>query len=185
MNWDEYSNLRGQHSLLSASNNSWTNYDTIKFIQWLYNSDMKERGTRLHAYASEAIQLKRKQADVDNISSFINDCIDMNMHSEVVLFYSKYAFVTADAITDVDDTVYIFDLKTGQNPANFRQLYVYAAYYCLRNKINPFSYKYVFRIYQFEEYEELEGDPNEVKRLVDLIVEFEGIIRSTKEVNGV
>ena len=185
MSWGRYSKLKGQHALLSPSNYHWINYDKEKLLKVLYNQKMKERGTKLHEFASEAINLKRYQAGNDNVSQFVNDCIDMKMHSEEVVYATEYAFGTADAINEVNDVIYIFDLKTGEHKAKFTQLYLYAAFYCIMNDINPISKKYVFRIYQYEEYEQLEGDPLEVKRLMELTIEDSDVVKAIEEENGV
>ena len=60
MNWRDHSRLTGKHALLGASNYHWLNYDADRLTNAVLNYQAKERGTRLHAFAAECIDLKQK-----------------------------------------------------------------------------------------------------------------------------
>lgn len=57
MNWRDHSRLTGKHALLGASNYHWLNYDADRLTNAVLNYQAKERGTRLHAFAAECIDL--------------------------------------------------------------------------------------------------------------------------------
>ena len=72
MNFTEHSDLIGTHAFLSPSQNAWTNYTEEKLIQRYLSSKAVERGTRLHEFAAEAIELNRKQSGRDTLSMYVN-----------------------------------------------------------------------------------------------------------------
>lgn len=168
----------GKHAFLSASKYSWTNYDEDKLEEVFRNSMEAQRGTDLHAYAAEAIRLRRKQPRTrDTVNMFINDVIGYRMASEQILFYSPNVFGTADAISFKNGLLRIFDLKTGVTKASFTQLLVYAALFCLEYDIKPAEVKFDLRIYQSNEIFvlELENDDivHDVINIMGKIVKFD------------
>lgn len=143
MNFENYSRLEGQHAILSASQHSWLRYDDEKLRQYYTSIRAKELGTRLHALAAEHIELGiRMPKSETTLNKYINDAIGYKMTPEQVLYYSDYAFGTADAISFRKNILRIHDLKTGTNPAykinkktgeiTLEQLEIYAALFCLQ-----------------------------------------------------
>lgn len=178
MRFKQYSHLAGMHATLSASSNSWTNYDPDK-LEAMYRAKLAaQRGTEEHAFAAECIRLRHRLEDTgQTINTYVNDCIGFRMTPEQVLFYSEHAFGTADAIDDRDDRLKIFDLKTGLIEANVRQLEVYAAFYCLQYHKLPHNLKEIdLRIYQNDEIKMFEGDPHTIMQIMETIKMFEPII---------
>lgn len=160
MIWNDHSNLKGRHSILSPSQNSWLRYSDQDDYASLQRRCIAEysatAGTIIHDYAQQritnrlpmsqdeqnAILLELIRNDIPmyaiDISQFyqtlveyVNDTIDYNMDSEVTLYYSENAFGTCDAIRYYRRNLRIHDLKTGIKPAGFDQLIVYAAYFFL------------------------------------------------------
>lgn len=178
MNFNRHSELEGKHAFLGASNYHWLNYDKQKLISVYYNMMAKQRGTRLHKFASDAIKESIKLEDNDStLGMFVNDCIDDRMASEAILYYSPNAFGTADAISFDDDTLKIYDLKTGKTPASMKQLYIYAAFFCLEHGINPNDILTHLRIYQNSEALILEPDPSEIWDVMDKTIFFDDVIQ--------
>lgn len=171
--WD----LNGKHSVLSASNYSWTNYDEEKFKETYKNQLAKIRGTRLHALAKEAIDLKvhlpRSRRTLD---MYVNDAIGFGLSPEQPLAYSKKAFCTADTIGVPKNVLRIHDLKTGAIPAKMRQLEVEAAYFCLEYGIRPDELPMELRIYQNDDVMVHEPDPEVIDALMKKIVLFDAIM---------
>ena len=132
MNWRDHSRLTGKHALLGASNYHWLNYDADRLTNAVLNYQAKERGTRLHAFAAECIDLKQKlPKNKKTLNTYVNDAIGFRMDTEQVLYYSDNCYGTADAISFNDGFLRIHDLKTGAVPAHMEQLYIYAALFCL------------------------------------------------------
>lgn len=181
MSFNKHYELEGKHAFLSASNYRWLKYDKNKLID-IYNAKQAvERGTRLHEYAATAIRLKRKQPKTkETVCMHINDAIGFRMEPEVVLKYSLNCFGTADAICFRNKTLRIHDLKTGETPAKMDQLMIYAALYCLEYDVNPSDIKIILRIYQFNSFIEYEPEPEEIKEIMDIIIEFDGVIDQVK-----
>ena len=147
MKWNRHPEYEGRHSFLSASQCHWLNYTPDKMISRFENEQAKQRGTELHEFASEAIRHKIKLLPGNThpaVANFVNDAIGYRMDSEVLLFYSPYAFGTADAIRyeppkkdNPRGFLRIHDLKTGVTKPKMEQLLVYAAYFCLEYGVKP------------------------------------------------
>ena len=101
------------------------------------------------------------------------------MQSEQVLYFSDYFFGTADAIKydQRKKELYIFDLKTGSTKPSFIQLDIYAAFFCLEYGIKPEKLYIQTRLYQFDKCKVNEPDPVAIRDLMDLIIEFDHILR--------
>lgn len=179
MNFNKHYDLEGKHAFLSASNYHWLGYSREKLITVYQNAKAKERGTRLHKFASDAINEGIRLEDTGStLGMFVNDCIDDNMSSEVVLYYSPFAFGTADAISFDGEILKIYDLKTGKTPASMKQLYIYAAYFCLEYSVNPNDIKIHFRIYQDSKALMLDPDSEEIWDVMDIIIAFDDILKN-------
>ena len=210
MIFDKHLELEGQHAFLSPSQYHWIRYTKEKLIERYFNSQAVERGTKLHAYAHDAIELNRMQPrNKDTVNMFINDAIGFKMASEQPLFYSYLCFGTADAISYKRNMLRIHDLKTGETEAHFEQLRIYAALFCLnyqarvrelRKKglsdidiarqfdVSPKELHFDpeqmneinLRIYQSGVVREEIADPREIRDLMDIIVSSVEVIRNVK-----
>ena len=210
MVFEKHSELKDTHALLSPSQHSWINYTEEKLRERYFSAQAAERGTRLHAFAHEAIELTRLQPrNKDSLNMFVNDAISYKMASEQPLFYSWNCYGTADAISYRRNTLRIHDLKTGVTQAHFEQLRIYAALFCLeyqraiedmrrKGLSDPYIAKclditpkelhcdplqmneIILRIYQFNAVREEIADPQEIKALMDIIVASDSVIRELK-----
>lgn len=191
MEFNKHSELEGKHAYLSASKPSWLRYEPEQLIERVEKSNAAALGTRLHAFACEAIKLRQKmEANGKTVNRYVNDCIGFRMTPEQPLFYSWYAFGTADALSfrrEADGTrvLRIFDLKTGTGPVKFEQLVIYAAYFNLeyggKYKFKPMDIAYELRIYQNDDYVVYEPTPEEIVYAMSRIVESDKIIRNHLE----
>lgn len=174
MIWNEHGKLRGQHAFLSASKYHWINYDLDKLGESYQNFQAVQRGTKLHALAQGLIEEKIRQARTKKtFNMYVNDAIGYNMLPEQVLYFSENCFGTADCISFRDNTLRIHDLKTGSTPAHMEQLEIYAALFCLEYRYKPDEIKIELRIYQNDDIEIEEPDPNYIYEIMDKIVEFD------------
>lgn len=181
MDFNNHSDLNGEHSFLSPSNYHWINYSREKLEAVYLNQRSKERGTVLHAFASIAVEEKIKLANHKKaLNMFVNDCIGFKMESEQVLYYSNNAFGTADAISFRDNMLRIFDLKTGVTKASFKQLDVYVALFCLEYGIDPKKIEIETRIYQGNGFEVSIPEPGYILDIMNTIEEFDIIINNIK-----
>ena len=152
MNFVRHLNLEGLHAPFSPSQSSWLRYDDDKVLDVYLNKKAAERGTRLHDWAKDTIDLGMKQPrSKRTICAYINDAIGFKMSTEVVLFYSERFFGTADTISFRNNLLRIHDLKTGKTPVKMEQLEIYAALFCLEYKIKPGEIDMELRIYQNDE----------------------------------
>ena len=182
MNFIKHSNLEGQHAPFGASRSSWLNYDDEKAITYLNNMKAKEIGTRLHAWAAETIELGIKQPrSKKTLYAYVNDAIGFKMSPEVVLFYSKYFFGTADAICFRNNILRIHDLKTGKLPVHIEQLEIYAALFCLEYKIKPGEIEMELRIYQNDEIIVHNPTAEDILPIMDKIIHLNKILESNEE----
>ena len=60
------------------------------------------------------------------------------------------------------------------------QLMIYAALFCLEYHIKPNDIHIELRLYQFDQAEILEPDPNDIYGIMDTIVEFDKYINEMK-----
>ena len=210
MIFDKHSELEGSHAFLSPSNNAWTNYDREKLIQRYHSAKAVERGTMLHAFAHDAIMLNRMQPrSKDSLCMYVNDAIMFKMTPEQPLIYSLNCYGTADAISYKRNVLRIHDLKTGEIEAGMKQLYIYAALFCLnyQNRVRELRKKglsdmdiamqfdvkqselhfepemfddIVLRIYQFNEFKEEHPNPEDIRGLMNIIIEDDGILKELR-----
>lgn len=183
MKFNTHSTLEGRHSSLSASKYHWIRYSNEKFIESFHKAEAARLGVRLHAFADEAIKMGIKlENNSKTLNRYINDCIGYRMSTEVVLRYSDNAFSTADALDFTKNPhsdrmiLRCFDLKNGVSPASGDQLLVYAAYFCLEYGVRPMEIDYDLRIYQNDDFVEIEVNAEDILYIMDRIVEFDALI---------
>lgn len=182
MIFNKHYDLEGTHAPFSASKSSWLRYDDEKLIEVYTNMQAKELGTKLHEFAKMAIDLGIKQPRSNNtLSAYINDAIGFAMDTEVVLFYSKYFYGTADSIAFRKNFLRIHDLKTGSIPAHMEQLVVYAALFCLEYKVDPKDIKIELRLYQNNEVLVHQPEPEEIKEVISKICHCNSILLKMEE----
>lgn len=117
---------------------------------------------------------------IDTLRAYINDAIGFKMKPEVVLFYSKYCFGTADTISFRNKLLRIHDFKSGDIAASMDQVMIYAALFCLEYKINPADIKIELRIYQGGEVKMYEPTAVEISDIGNHIIESDKIIKMFK-----
>ena len=182
MNFNEHWNLEGRHAFLSASKYHWINYDQDRLISAYRNWKAKERGTRLHAFACEAIKLGVKLSNSKRtLNRYVNDAIGFGMTPELILYYSDNCFGTADALSFDGNQLRIHDLKTGSTPASFHQLEIYTALFCLEYNYDPNDIDIVLRIYQSDEILEDSPDPSAIVDIMNTIVDFDRVIEGLRK----
>lgn len=173
MKFNPHLELEGAHAFLSPSKYHWVNDNDDKLLVRYSNHKAVQTGVEMHEFASHAIKKNIKLARYKKaLYMFVNDAIGYNMESEQMLYYSPYCFGTADAISFRDNTLRIFDLKTGISKPSFIQLDTYAALFCLEYDYNPNKIDIILRIYQGAGYEERIPDPEEIGYIMEKIVGF-------------
>lgn len=186
MRFNNHYNLTGLHAPFTASQSSWLRYDDDKAREAYERKKSAERGTRLHAWAKETIDLGIKQPrSKKTIYEYVNDAIGFKMSTEVVLFYSDRFFGTADAICFREDRktgrhiLRIHDLKTGvvgEPDKHFEQLKVYAALFCLEYKFKPSEIDIVLGVYKKDEVAFCEPEPDEIVEIINKIVHLDKLL---------
>lgn len=171
----------GAHAFLGASKYHWLNYDEEKLVNTYKNMLAAQRGTRLHSFARECIELGQKlPKSKKTLNQFVNDAIGFGMRPEQPLFYSKNCFGTADAISFKNYILRIHDLKTGVTPASMHQLEIYSALFFLEYgdslNIKPKDVKTEFRIYQNDSVEIGFPEAEIIIDVMDKIIFFDKIL---------
>lgn len=185
MNFNEHGQLRGCHAFLSASKYHWINYDDEKLVTTYSNFLASQKGTKLHDFAAQCIELGQKlPKSKKTLNMYVNDAIGFHMTPEQVLYYSDNCFGTADAISFRNGLLRIHDLKTGVIPAHMEQLMVYAALFCLEYKMKPAEIGMELRIYQSDEIIVHEPEVDEIVPIIDKIISFDKLIQRIKEQEG-
>lgn len=183
MKFNQHYNLEGCHAFLGASKYHWINYDEEKLDDSYKKFLAIQRGTELHEFARQAIELGIKlQKSKKTLNMYVNDAIGYKMTPEQVLFYSENCFGTADAISFKHNLLRIHDLKTGVVPAHMEQLEVYAALFCLEYGMNPAKIDMELRIYQNDEIVIFEPTVEDIAPIIDKIITFDKRIDALKEV---
>lgn len=181
MNFNKHYDLEGQHAFLSASKYHWVNYDeekvSVAYEKWL----AVQRGTKLHEFARQCIQLGQKLPKSRlSLNNYVNDAIGFRMTPEQPLFYSVNAFGTADTICFRDNLLRIHDLKTGVSPVSMVQLEVYSALFCLEYSENPKAIDFELRIYQSNEIAIHKPESKDILEIMGKIVLFDKTIEKLK-----
>lgn len=185
MNFNNHSNLEGQHAFLGASKYHWINYDEAKVAESYSKFMATQKGTVLHAFAAQCIQLGQKlPKSQKTLNMYVNDAIGYKMTPEQVLYYSENCFGTADSISFRSRLLRIHDLKTGVIPAHMEQLEIYAALFCLEYKVNPADIEMELRLYQNNEILYHNPTAEDIVPIMDKIIAFDKIINKIKEQEG-
>lgn len=187
MNFNRHSTLEGLHAPFGASKSSWIRYDDDKLVTTYKNLKAKERGTRLHEFAAEAIRLGITLKDTNKtINRYVNDAIGFRMSPEVVLYYSPHFFGTADSISfrhekkEKVKVLRISDLKTGES-GHLEQLEIYAALFCLEYKVKPSEIKIILKLYKNDEIETEEPEPEVIQAIMDKMIHDEPLLSKVDE----
>ena len=172
MIFNTHSKLVGQHAFLSASKYHWLNYDEQKIEASFYSAVSAQRGTALHQLANDLITLGVRLPDTPTtMNLYVNDALGFRMSPEQVLFFSENCFGTVDAISYRANKLRIHDLKTGITPTSFKQLWIYAAIFCLEYGIKPTEIDMELRIYQNDEVRvDEEVTPDIITHVMDRII---------------
>lgn len=182
MNFNDHSRLGDRHALLSASQSHWLNYDDQKLEARYYSLNAAKRGTDLHLLAHECIRMGVKQrSSKEAFCRYVNDGIKYGMTCEVRLFYSENCFGSADTVSYNNGLLRIHDYKSGITPASFRQLYVYAALFCLEYGKDPYEEAIELRIYQGVDLKIDIPEPEAIAHVMDRIVHCDEIIQRLRE----
>ena len=183
MNFNKHSELIGQHAFLGASKYHWLNYDDDKLVQAYLSSLAVQRGTELHDLAYNLIRLGVKlPRSKTTLNMYVNDAIAYRLTPEQPLYFSRNCFGTADAISfdEKNRFLRIHDLKTGVTPAHMEQLEIYAALFCLEYKMQPKDIGMELRIYQNNEALIHAPLGDDIKRIMQTIIVFDGKIEKLR-----
>lgn len=182
MNFVKHLKLEGLHAPFSASQPSWLRYDDKKAMDVFMNKKAAERGTKLHQWAKDTIDLGIKQPrSKKTLYMYVNDAIGFKMDTEVVLYYSDRFFGTADAICFRNNVLRIHDLKTGKGPVHMEQLEIYAALFCLEYKMKPGEIDMELRIYQNDEVVVHTPTAEDILPIMDKIVHLNKVLEKLDE----
>lgn len=185
MIWKDFSKKfkDGDHAFLGASSHAWYNYDDEKLLKVFINKLAASRGTALHDLACKLIKMKVKlPEDGSTLSLYVNESIEFCLRPEEKLYYSKYAYGTADCIDFEDGILRVSDLKTGKTKVSFLQLMIYAALFLLCYPEIPLRMvkKIELRIYQNDgvllenpKIDEILPIMDKIKRYSRILEEFE------------
>lgn len=185
MNFNNHSNLEGQHAFLGASKYHWINYDEAKVAESYSKFMATQKGTILHAFAAQCILLGQKlPKSQKTLNMYVNDAIGYKMTPEQILYYSDNCFGTADSIAFRNRLLRIHDLKTGAIPAHMEQLEIYAALFCLEYKVKPSDIEIELRLYQNNEILYHNPTAEDIVPIMDKIITFDKIINKIKEQEG-
>ena len=183
MNFNKHSELIGQHAFLGASKYHWLNYDDDKLVQAYLSSLAVQRGTELHDLAYNLIRLGVKlPRSKTTLNMYVNDAIAYRLTPEQPLYFSRNCFGTADAISfdEKNRFLRIHDLKTGVTPAHMEQLESYAALFCVAYKMQPKDIGMELRIYQNNEALIHAPLGDDIKRIMQTIIVFDGKIEKLR-----
>ena len=181
MNLNKHSSLEGKHAYLGASKYHWINYDEEKLIESYNKHQAIMKGTILHNFACQCIQLGQKlPKSQKTLNMYVNDAIGFKMNPEQVLYYSDNCFGTADALIFRNNMLRIHDLKTGTSRAHMEQLEIYAALFCLEYKKRPSDIEMELRIYQNNEIYIHHPTTEDIVPIMDKIITFDKIIEKLK-----
>jgi hypothetical protein len=143
------------------------------------------KGTRMHDLAGTLIRERvRLPKNNNSFNAYVNDAIGYRMTPEQLLVVSENVFGTADAICYNKGVLRIHDLKTGAFRASGYQVDIYAAFFCLEYKLNPYDIEMYLRIYQNDlPFVEHQGNPEWIKTIMDKAIAFDKRIVEMKGVS--
>lgn len=180
MRFNKHLRIQGEHAFLSPSNYHWINYTSSRLSERWTALQAAAWGTAQHEYAMNEIRAGRLSEHSGILGMYINDCINDRMETEQVLYYSENCFGTADAIAFRYKKLKVYDYKSGLVKASVHQLEVYAAIFCLEYEMDPFKMDIELRIYQDDEVSVFDADPEDIKLIMETIVEFDKQIEQLK-----
>lgn len=163
----------GEHAFLSPSYYHWINYTPSRLAERWTTMQAAAAGTAQHEYAQKEIDAGRMSSYVGTLGMYINDAIEHKMNTEQVLYFSENCFGTCDAISFRYRVLRIFDLKTGLTRSSVHQLEVYTALFCLEYNVDPREIKIELRIYQDNEVQIYDADPEDILFIMEKIQEFD------------
>lgn len=182
MNFNKHFNVEGKHAFLGASKYHWINYDEDKMIDSYTKFQATLKGTVLHDFACQCIQLGQKlPKSRKTLNMYVNDAIGFKMQPEQVLYFSDNCFGTADAISFRNNLLRIHDLKTGVTKAHMEQLEIYAALFCLEYRKKPSDIDIELRIYQNNEIVIHEPTVEDIVPIMDKIITFDNLLEKIKQ----
>jgi hypothetical protein len=181
--FNKHSGLAGTHAAFGASNYHWINYTEEKLERAFQLQQAARRGTELHEFAKDAIRLgiRLPVAPVTTMALYVNDAIGYGMTPEQILFYSINFYGTADTIGYRRNKLRIHDYKSGVSKTSEKQLYIYAALFCLEYDVKPARIETELRIYQNDEVRVYEADPLLIMYIMDKIISFDKRIEALKQ----
>ena len=160
----------------------------------------------MHAYAADSIRYRERLRKTDakgvkfdlmrrgipefaidipavfsNLMAYVNDAIGYQMDPEIVLYYSDLCFGTADAIMVDHEVLRIHDLKTGTTPAKMDQIMIYAGLFFLEYGFKPEKIRTELRIYQSDEIIVHEPEIEDIREVMDRIVDADRVLQELKE----
>ena len=181
MKFNNHFGLEGKHAYLGASKFHWINYDDDKLIETYTRHQATMKGTILHDFACQCIQLGQKlPKSQKTLNMYVNDAIGFKMKPEQILFYSENCFGTADAIVFRNNLLRIHDLKTGVTKAHMEQLEIYAALFCLEYRKKPGDIDIELRIYQNDSIIIHHPTAEDILPIMDKIIAFDKLINKIK-----
>lgn len=181
MNFNNHFSLEGKHAYLGASKYHWINYDDDKLIESYAKHQAVLKGTILHDFACQCINLGQKlPKSHKTLNMYVNDAIGFKMKPEQILYYSDNCFGTADAISFRNNLLRIHDLKTGTTKAHMEQLEIYTALFCLEYDVKPGNMDIELRIYQNDEIIIHEPTVEDIVPIMDKIIYFDKLINKLK-----
>ena len=189
--FNQHKNLNGLHAPFSPSQSSWLRYNDDRALEVYANKKAAERGTKLHAWAKDTIDLGIKQPkSKKTLYAYVNDAIGFKMKTEVVLYYSDRFFGTADTICFRRNPetgrmiLRIHDLKTGVTPASMEQLEIYAALFCLEYKLKPGEIDMELRLYQNDDIQYHFPTAEHIAPIMDRIVHLDKLLQKLEDEEG-
>ena len=181
MNFNRHSDIKDKHAILSPSRYHWIRYNADKMADVFYGYFAAERGTKLHAFAANCIQMKQKlEKRKKTLNLYVNDCVQEEMTAEQPLYYSRNCFGHADAISFYNGALKIFDYKTGTVPAHEEQLYIYAALFCLEYHVNPEDILIECRIYQNNAVTVYTPSAMDIRDIMNKIIDYDALIEDIR-----
>lgn len=186
MRFNNHYDLEGQHAFLGASQHAWLRYDEDHLRERYTAMQAMQKGTELHELARQCIKMGVKlPRNNKTLNAYVNDAIGYHMTPEQPLYYSKFCFGTADAISFKDGFLRIHDLKTGVIPASMEQLMIYTALFCLEYDYKPSEISAELRIYQSDDIRIHEPAVDEIAPIMDKIVVFDKILTKMELEGGI
>ena len=181
MNFIKHSDLEGQHAFLGASKYHWINYDEQKVADAYSKFLAVQKGTVLHDFAAQCIKLGQKlPRSQKTLNMYVNDAIGFKMTPEQTLYFSDNCFGTADSISFRNNVLRIHDLKTGSTPASMEQLLIYAALFCLEYRVDPKTIQTELRIYQLDDVQIMNPEPELIMEVCDKIKRADKILNTIR-----